>query len=119
MLLPGSLTQEECAASSDAVIARADEIGIRAEAESAANGAGFTIPYWGGTERGMVGRRFGLVTRYAFAHPDGRQYRKETHVAYLGKRQVVVHLTLPAAAETPVERDARKMLDSLRIRGEF
>ena len=67
----------------------------------------------------MVGRRFGLITQYAFAHRDGRRYRKETHVAYLGTRQVVVHVTLPAGPVTLLEREVRRILGSLRLRAEF
>src|SRR5690606_36787031 len=119
MLLPGGMTQAECAALSDAAIAKADAAGIRPEAESAAAGAGFKVTWWGGTERGMVGRRFGLITHYAFAHPDGRRHRKEIHVAYLGTQQVVVHVTLPAGPVTLLEREVRRILDSLRLRAEF
>ena len=115
MLLPTGLSQEACAAMTDATIARLDAELIRPEVDEVAREKQFTVTCWGGTTRAVVGGRIGLVTRYAFGWPNGSRYRKETHVAYLSRKQLVAHLYLPPHEGGRTEAGVRSIHASLRI----
>ena len=110
------MDQEGCARLTDGAIAIADRKYFRPEAESGLGAGGWEISAWEGTTRTTVGSRFGLVTRFAVRHRDGRELRKETHAVYLGTRQLVIHVFLPAAAGTAVEDEVRRMLESVRVK---
>jgi hypothetical protein len=115
VVLPTGVGQSALSMMSDDDVVQADRTWFRPEAEQAAAHTGRHITAWLGTNKTMIGGRYGLVTRYAFTRADGPPLRKETYKVYLGGKQLVFHVHLPPNAGTLVEAQVRQMLASIRI----